>query len=498
MSINSVDVTLWLEQPCYDALQRILQESGTDLKKVMQARLEELYQQTVPALERAKINLHMEAVRLAEERARLENMKISAFRIMEKGQDSYFITEQPVEFLETARLLRRYLRGELDSGSKPFAGYFAVFKWLAKDQFQDYVQERMRDPSRIVGVYNVDFDKQEVSVVDAEQGWRSYRTRDVSAAAYAAFRSQWIGRDERMARFLNHLNGKELFPLREQKPDHPLAVFRVTEGGSPACFMVEEKTRVLQVANRLRNYVCKLRKEDSPMRFVDLFSGRKEINGNRYNAFVKKQMDAAGQTVGVYDIDLDKGIFGMVNTIHGWDSRPIRNVTAAACHAMGRHYFSWDERWEEFVNCLGSKQIMQDEERFFFLSGSREIHAEDVRFEGDIVQSGNLLEFYMEVIFDPNKVFGAEVHTDDADSYINVYANYDMEIQGVHDTLEVNLVGGDDDGDEYYEYRLSEGERALLLPAMEAYCQQIYGHGLEDWCAEYQEEQQQPSQEMQM
>lgn len=81
MSINTVEVTLWLEQPRYEAIQRILRESRTDLETVMQAKLEEFYRQTVPDLERERINLQMEAVRLAEERMRLENMKISAFRI---------------------------------------------------------------------------------------------------------------------------------------------------------------------------------------------------------------------------------------------------------------------------------------------------------------------------------------------------------------------------------------------------------------------------------
>ena len=83
----------------------------------------------------------------------------------------------------------------------------------------------------------------------------------------------------------------------------------------------------------------------------------------------------------------------------------------------------------------------------------------------------------MEVIFDPDEVLGAEVHTDDEESYINVHAYYDMENQYVRDTLVVRLI----DEEEEYEYLLSEEERSLLLTAMEIYCQQSYGLGLEEW-----------------
>lgn len=505
MSFNSIEVTLWLEQPRYDALQRILRESGTDLETVMQARLEEFYRQTVPDLEREKINLSMEAVRLAEERARLANMKISAFRIMENGQDSYFVTEQSVELLEMARLLRRYLRGDLDSGPKQFAGHFAVYKWLAEDQFQDYVQERMRDPYRIVGVYNVDFDRQEVSLVDAEQGWQNYRMRDVSTAVYAAFRStQWIGTDERTKKFLNHLKGKEIatpqmLVKQDRQAEQCCAVFHVTEGGRSSRFMVEEKIELLQAANRLRSYIHKP-KEDSPAHFADLFPSREMISDEQYDAFVAERLDNIGRVAGVYNIDLDKGTVEALNIMDGWQCFRIQDATTAAYFAMQRSHEPLDKQWGEFLFHLEGKQLTSDSEPVY-LSGGRPLRAEDISFAESIEQRDNLLEFYMEVVFDPDKVFGTEVCTADNDDYVNLYANYDLDTQRVCDTLEVYLVRGDG-GEQDYKYRLSEEERSLLLPAMEKYCQESCGLSLDDWrseyLAEYQKEQRQTSQEMQM
>lgn len=218
MSINTIEVALWLEQPRYDALQRILQESGTDLETVMQARLEEFYRQTVPEHERLKINFAMEAARLSEEAAREASMKISAFRIMENGQDSYFITERPMKFLGMAHLLRRYLRGDLAFEPERFTDCFTIHRWLAENQFQDLAQERMEHPKWIVSVFNVDFDKGEVASLDAALGWQNYKMRDVSNAAYCAFRKQWQSEEKRWAKFLDHLEGKEIVQEQESGP----------------------------------------------------------------------------------------------------------------------------------------------------------------------------------------------------------------------------------------------------------------------------------------
>ena len=109
------------------------------------------------------------------------------------------------------------------------------------------------------------------------------------------------------------------------------------------------------------------------------------------------------------------------------------------------------------------------------------------------MQNDNLLEFYMEVCFDVDKVFGTHVCTTENDDYLNVYANYDMEEQSVADTLEVYLVRGSGD-EQDYKYRLTDEEKQLLLPRMEEYCQQKWGQSLDECCQQYLSEQQQEQQ----
>lgn len=95
----------------------------------------------------------------------------------------------------------------------------------------------------------------------------------------------------------------------------------------------------------------------------------------------------------------------------------------------------------------------------------------------------------MGVTFDADAVFGTHVCTSENDDYLNIYANYNLERGCVCDTLDVYLVRGD--GSEHdYQYRLSEKEKALLLPKMEEHCKQCLGQSLEKCCADYPAEQQ--------
>ena len=216
MSFSTIEISLWLEQPRYDAIQRALKESDTDLENVMQGRLEEFYRQIVPGQERQKIDEAIEADRLAAERERIANQKISAFHIVENGQITDFISRQPMDLLDVARLLRRYLREELPSQPPRFVDCVAAESWLSKWQFQNLAEEKMEDSLRTVGVYSLDFDQGEVSVMCPSQGWKCYGMRDISAAVYHATRKEWQSKEVQWAKFLERLDGRET-PVRQEK-----------------------------------------------------------------------------------------------------------------------------------------------------------------------------------------------------------------------------------------------------------------------------------------
>ncbi len=128
-----------------------------------------------------------------------------------------------------------------------------------------------------------------------------------------------------------------------------------------------------------------------------------------------------------------------------------------------------DERWRIFLDRLEERTLNQEPEPAY-LTGSRRLCAEDISFAEDIIQNDNLLEFYMEVSFNADEVFGTDVCTSENDDWLNIYANYDLEARRVCDTLEMYLQRGNGD-EEAFKYRLSDEEQASAPPKMNAYCQ---------------------------
>ncbi len=152
-----------------------------------------------------------------------------------------------------------------------------------------------------------------------------------------------------------------------------------------------------------------------------------------------------------------------------------------------KSYASWDERWKVFLERLDGKQLTAETEAQF-IRGQRKLSDRDICFSDEVMQNNHLLEFYMDVSFDADAVFGTQVCTSENDDYLNIYANYDLERGCVCDTLEVYLVR-EDGSEQDYKYRLSEEEQALLLPKMEEYCKQQFGCGLDELRSQYMSEQ---------
>lgn len=122
-----------------------------------------------------------------------------------------------------------------------------------------------------------------------------------------------------------------------------------------------------------------------------------------------------------------------------------------------------------------------------YLSGARRLRPEDIVFTDDIAQNDNLLEFYISVYFNADDVFGTHVCNTDSDDWLNIYANYDMNRREVCEDLEVYIILADGT-EQDYKYRLTEDERAFLLPKMEAFFATQIGFSLETACEQYWEE----------
>lgn len=267
-----------------------------------------------------------------------------------------------------------------------------------------------------------------------------------------------------------------------QEAARRFAVFHVTEGHNSTYFVAEENIEMLQVAARLRSYLRKP-PENNPTRFAGMFSRGEKISLEQYNTYVQERLENTGRVTGAFDIDLDVGRFDALHIMDGWQCFNTKDVTAAAYFAMKKSGISIDERWKKFLDRLDGKQIMHETEPGF-LTGSRMLRPKEICFSEDIVQNGKLLEFCMDGAIDVDQMFGTHTCDYDNGDWFNIYANYDMESHRVCDTLDVYLQH-EDGGEQEFKYRLSEEEKALLLPRMDEYCQQRLGQTLEDCSADY-------------
>ena len=273
------------------------------------------------------------------------------------------------------------------------------------------------------------------------------------------------------------------------------AVFHVTEGGNSTYFLAEENLEFFQIARRIRSYIRKSGK-DTPAQFTGMFSHGERVSREQFDEYVSERLDNTGRVVGAFDIDLDNGYLDALNIMDGWKRFHIRDVSSAVYFALKKSGASLEEQWSTFLDRLQGKEVTYETESQY-LTGSRTLRAEDISFAEDIIQNDNLLEFYMEVSFNADEVFGTDVCTSENDDWLNIYANYDLDARRVCDTLEVYLQRGNGD-EEAFKYRLSAEEQALLLPKMNTYCQEHWGQSLEECSADYLAEQSQELPEMQM
>ena len=149
---------------------------------------------------------------------------------------------------------------------------------------------------------------------------------------------------------------------------------------------------------------------------------------------------------------------------------------------------SEDDRWRIFLDRLDGQE----------LTTPSRLTARNFYFEDSIeAMDDRILNFYVVPCFNVDEAFGTFVETDENDHALNVYANYDMQRQQVCDELEMTLYGSGIE-DQSLTYHLNAAEKEVLREKMEAYCMQREHKPLNQLCQEILQEQDAPTQEMQL
>ena len=201
-----------------------------------------------------------------------------------------------------------------------------------------------------------------------------------------------------------------------------------------------------------------------------------------FQDYAGELQQGTGRVVAALDIDLDQDKFSTLSVLNGWVAYTVRDASTAAWHASRKDGLRWDRRLEVFTDRLAGKEITPE----------HRMDVSEITFADDIMEMDGRLNFYVENDFDPDHAFGTNVCTDENDDWVNVYANYDIAKGQVCGALEVNLCRGNGT-EKTMLYHLSSAEKKVLLQKMDAFCQEVTGQSLEDYCAQLQAEDMEPS-----
>ena len=266
-----------------------------------------------------------------------------------------------------------------------------------------------------------------------------------------------------------------------------MAGFHITEDCAEVYLQNESGTEFLQLAKRLHDYLQQ--GQHLPVRSLfEATDGCKEISREAFDALTKRRMENTGEISGVFELDFDARTISALNIMDGWKVYAMQDMADAAAQAYQEAEMSEDDCWRIFLDRLDGRE----------LTTPSRLTARNFYFEDSIeAMDDRILNFYVVACFNVDEVVGTFVETAENDHALNIYANYDMQRQQVCDTLEITLYGSGID-DQSLTYHLNAAEKEVLREKMEAYCMQREHKPLEQLCQEILQEQDAPTQEMQM
>ena len=215
-------IELWIDERWYDALSEHLEKRDTTLEEKLEEYLDVLIDQ-LPESVCKKISREMWEEDRQQREAAEAARRFSVFRVTQDGETDCLLTEgtASMDAFHTALRLRSYLLAKGNS-SQLFSQAISAAEHIAPEVFQDYAGEFRQRTGRVVAALDIDLDRGEFAVLDAQHGWENYTVRDVCTAAWHADRKNGLHWTKRLDIFSARLEGKEI------TPEHRLDVSRVS------------------------------------------------------------------------------------------------------------------------------------------------------------------------------------------------------------------------------------------------------------------------------
>ena len=212
-----------------------------------------------------------------------------------------------------------------------------------------------------------------------------------------------------------------------------------------------------------------------------IFGDAERIDAERFQQLVISHVEAADERAGIYRVDFVGAVASVLDADRGWKVYNLDDVCQAAKSAGPSESAPYEARQEKFDRALQEGAFTAALP--VTLYASRPINESDFFPDDSIEEMDNLLNFYLAINCDVDALFGTHFDKNDSDSWLNVYADYDLDADEVVGVLELTLCRYDG-VDIPMRCRLSDSERTMLLTKMRDYCQQC-GTPLDEWRAEY-------------
>jgi len=207
---------LWLDRRKLDALENELNEQGTNTEERMKELFQELYQNTVPLPVQAEIEKEEqeEAARMAAVAA--DRVKMTAYRVTRDGQQSCLRTDIGSDILVTTFQLSRYRNAP---STMDFEELLTDRTPVTRQEFDRLAMLRLEGSEKVTGVYDIDFDRDEFSYIDPQEGWRTFPMASVYYAVQRTEQKQGLSHEQMREVLLKNLEAWAVpspghFPMR--------------------------------------------------------------------------------------------------------------------------------------------------------------------------------------------------------------------------------------------------------------------------------------------
>lgn len=211
---GELQLELYLHEYKMAALSSVLEERGSSVEEQMQKTLTRMYEFFVPSEVQEEIRARMDAEYTTwetgtaeEQKSRLGEQAHTVFRVRESGLEKFFGKDGGENLLTIANLLCCWKSRE--PAFSAVQRLICGLKPICAEQYERLLARCMANPGSGDGVFELDFDRQELSAAGFTHGWRTYSLDDIFTARSQTYSNQGLKSGRSLERFLASLDGRQ-------------------------------------------------------------------------------------------------------------------------------------------------------------------------------------------------------------------------------------------------------------------------------------------------